>query len=292
MLVTGLRATRHSTTIWSHWAVPSGLVGAICRLVWRRRHVLLLHSGDVWLLERTPAGRLLARFIASQTDEIFAVSDALAARFASLSGRAAATLGCGVRSNPYDRTGDRPPRVGTLSRLVPSKGVLELARRRESLHAELHIAGEGPELAELRALPEQRATTLHGSLTGDAKLRFLNGLDVFLAPYSRSAWGQTEGLPVAVLEAMAAGCPVVAFESAVPAGLIASGEHGWLVPDGDFEALIARANELLGDAAARARMGDAARARAAPYGLDEVAARWAQVLTGRPAQAGRSFSNV
>jgi glycosyltransferase involved in cell wall biosynthesis len=280
MLFVSLRATRRSTTIWSHWALPSGLVGALCRLVWRRRHVLLLHSADVWLLEQLRGGRLLARFVSSQVDELYAVSAELAERFALLSGRRAQVLGCGVRANPYIRSAERPPRVGTLSRLVPSKGVLELARRRRGLTAELHIAGAGPELEDLRSLSGAGLPMLHGALTGDSKLKFLNDLDVFLAPYSRSAWGQGEGLPVAVLEAMAAGCPVVAFESAVPAGLITNGEHGWLVADGDFAALIARTNDLLADAAGRARMGEAARARTAPYELTSVAARWTRVLGG------------
>lgn len=278
MLIAGVRATRHSETIWSHWALPSGLVGAVCRMLWRRRHVLLLHSGDVWLLERLRAGRLLARFIASQTDEVYAVSEELAARFGMLSGCSAQVLGCGVRANTYARTANEPPRVGTLSRLVSSKGVLALARRRAELQAELHIAGDGPEAPALRTLRDHPMPILHGTITGNAKLRYLKSLDVFLAPYSRSAWGQPEGLPVAVLEAMTAGCPVVAFESAVPAGLIENGEHGWRVADGDFGALIGRANELIADPRARARMGEAARVRAAPYRLDAVAAQWTRVL--------------
>src|SRR5690606_23170508 len=117
MLIASLRATRESAAIWSHWALPGGLVGALCRLVWRRRHVLLLHSGDVWLLERLAGGRLLARFIASQTDEIFAVSAELGARFTALTGRSVQVLGCGVRANPFERMARQGARVGTLSRL-------------------------------------------------------------------------------------------------------------------------------------------------------------------------------
>lgn len=278
MLIASLRATRESTTIWSHWALPGGLVGALCRLVWRRRHVLLLHSGDVWLLEQLAGGRLLARFIASQADEVFAVSAELAGRFTALAGRPVHVLGCGVRPNSFERTGGRAPRVGVLSRLVPSKGALALARRRLDLQAELHIAGTGPEQQALETLSGGTPPHLHGALVGDAKLRFLSDLDLFVAPYSRSAWGQSEGLPVAVLEALAAGCPVVAFESAVPVGLVTSGENGWLVADGDFDALIERVNAVLADGAGRTRMSAAARRRAEQYRLDCVAARWTTVL--------------
>lgn len=277
MLRTSLHATRQSATIWSHWALPAGLVGALCRLVWRRRHVLLLHSGDVWLLENLPLGRLLTRFISSQTDEIYAVTAELAERFAALSGRRANVLGCGVRPNErrHERCG--PARVGTLARLVPSKGALALARRCSELDAELHIAGAGPEASALEALAGS-ALRVHGGLAGEAKLAYLRSLDVFLAPYTRSEWGQAEGLPVAILEAMATGCPIVAFAGAVPAGLIENGTSGWLVADGDFASLIAKANELVADPATRARMAERARVRVEPYLLPRVARQWAQIL--------------
>ncbi|HXS80861.1 MAG TPA: glycosyltransferase [Gammaproteobacteria bacterium] len=280
MLRTSLKATRDSAMIWSHWALPGGLVGALCRLVWRRPHVLLLHSGDVWLLERAPFGRLLTRFISSQTDEIYAVSAELAERFAALSGRRADVLGCGVRPNERRRVPCAPTRVGTLARLVPSKGALALAKRQAELDAELHIAGAGPEGPALQALAG-RALCVHGELAGEAKLEYLRGLDVFLAPYMRSEWGQVEGLPVAVLEAMATGCPIVAFAGAVPAGLIENGTCGWLVADGDFGALIAKVNELIADPAARARMAERARARVEPYLLPRVASQWTQILKTR-----------
>jgi glycosyltransferase involved in cell wall biosynthesis len=278
MLYVSLRATRQAATIWSHWALPGGLVGAICRAVWRRRHVLLLHSGDVWLLERLRFGGLLARFIASQTDEIYAVSAELAERFAAVAGRRPGVLGCGVRVNERERVALVPARVGTLARLVPSKGALALAKLHKTLHAELHIAGGG---AEASALEAQAGDGLHvhGELAGEAKLDYLRGLDVFLAPYMRSEWGQAEGLPVAVLEAMAAGCPIVAFAGAVPAGLIENGKSGWLVPDGDFAALIAKANELIADSATRKRMGEAARSRVEPYLLPRVASAWLRILS-------------
>ncbi len=277
MLRTSLRATRQSATIWSHWALPGGLVGALCRLIWRRRHVLLLHSGDVWLLERIRFGGLLARFISSQTDEVYAVTEELARRFAALTGRHAEVLGCGVQANERTRPASAPVRVGTLARLVPSKGALALARLHAGIHAELHIAGAGPEGRLLEALAGN-TLSVRGELAGEAKLEYLRSLDVFLAPYMRSEWGQGEGLPVAVLEAMAAGCPVVAFAAAVPAGLIENGRNGWLVADSDFAALIAKVNELIADPAARVRMGEAARARVEPYLLPRVAWQWTKIL--------------
>ena len=65
---------------------------------------------------------------------------------------------------------------------------------------------------------------------------------------------------------------------AVPAGLIENGTSGWLVADGDFASLIAKANELVADPATRARMAERARVRVEPYLLPRVARQWAQIL--------------
>src|SRR5581483_5475097 len=71
----------------------------------------------------------------------------------------------------------------------------------------------------------------------------------------------TEGLPNVVLEAGAAGVPVVATAVGGTPEAVADGPTGWLVPPGDPVRLADRITELLADPAARRRMGAAARAR-------------------------------
>lgn len=279
MLWTGLRAARHSRVIWSHWALPAGFVGSLCRMILGRRHVLLLHSADVWLMESIPGGRWLARFISSQTDELFAVSPELVERFAALCGRRGQVLGCGVTDNVLSTRPNARPRVGMMSRLVPSKRVVPLSRLAHTINGELHIAGDGPEADELKQHCEKdRQIVWHGSLAGEDKLRFLADLDVFAAPYGYTKWGQSEGLPTTVLEAMTASCPVVAFCSAVPAGLIENGVNGLVVADGDFAAMICAINELLSNPLQRRDLGAAARASVRSHRLDLVAASWHRIL--------------
>jgi len=296
-----LSLARSARAVWSHWAVPAGVVGATCRRLLRRPHALLLHSADVFYLERHAAGRRLARFIARHTDHLAGVSPAVIARFEALSGRRGDVLGCGVRMErpPLDDgassgpptadagDGDPPgadappgPRAGTLSRLVPSKGVLPLLRRAHELSGSLHVAGDGPERDEVAALcaRDPARAVFHGPLVGAAKTRHLAALDAFVAPYRRSAWGQPEGLPVTVLEAMAAATPVVAYAGAVPPGLVVDGETGRLVPDGDEDGLLRAVNELLADRQRARVMGRAARRAAQPWALDSVAHRWQSVL--------------
>ena len=80
--------------------------------------------------------------------------------------------------------------------------------------------------------------------------------DIFVMP---SLW---EGLPLAVLEGMHAGNPIVATEASGIPEAVTSGQEGLLVPPADVPALAAALRRLLEDPAERRRMGDAARARA------------------------------
>jgi glycosyltransferase involved in cell wall biosynthesis len=279
MLTTAVRAARGCRLVWSHWAVPGGLVGSMCGLLTGIPHVLLLHSADVWLLENRRWGRCLARWIAAHTDRLFGVNAAVIERFARLSGRRGEVLGCGVARNLEPRPARSACRVGLLSRLVSSKGVAEFFDVASALDAEIHVAGAGPESARVAAgcsrLPH---AVFHGPVLGRAKQRLLAEMDVFAAPYVAAPWGQTEGTPVSVLEAMAAGCAVVAFRSAVPQDLFAAGEQGVLVPDGDIVAFVDAIRGLLRNPRRCGRIGASARSRVEPLLLERVAPRWAGVL--------------
>ena len=68
----------------------------------------------------------------------------------------------------------------------------------------------------------------------------LNDADLFLLPSVTGADGDMEGIPVALMEAMAVGIPVIStFHSGIPE-LIESEQSGWLVPENDAQALAER----------------------------------------------------
>jgi glycosyltransferase involved in cell wall biosynthesis len=73
---------------------------------------------------------------------------------------------------------------------------------------------------------------------------------------------RTEGLPRVIMEAMAAGLPVIASDVGGISTLVHDGENGYLIPIGDHHALAVRLRELLSDASLRRRMGDAGYIRA------------------------------
>jgi glycosyltransferase involved in cell wall biosynthesis len=85
----------------------------------------------------------------------------------------------------------------------------------------------------------------------------LAGLDLLVLPSRREAFGMI------LLEAMAAGTPVIASNSGGPTEIIRNGESGLLVPEGDADALAGAIRWALDDAALRGRLAEDGRARVA-----------------------------
>ena len=84
-----------------------------------------------------------------------------------------------------------------------------------------------------------------------------------------------EGLPLALLEAMAKGLAVVSFDNcAGPREVIEHGADGLLVPGGDERALARAICALIESPALRRRLGAAARRKAAAYAIEAVGPRW------------------
>jgi glycosyltransferase involved in cell wall biosynthesis len=173
-------------------------------------------------------------------------------------GRAAAraALGCG----PDEVS------VGIASRLVPGKGHAFLidavgAAHRKAAAIRLHVAGDGALGGELR----QRASrllppgvaTFHGHVTDIGS--FLAACDVLVFP-TLPEFG--EGFGLAALEAMAAGCPVVATPMGGLPDMVVDGVTGMLVAPGAVDQLAAALVHLAEDAALRTAMGANAAARA------------------------------
>lgn len=123
------------------------------------------------------------------------------------------------------------------------------------------VAGAGPERANLEALAATlglAGSVLFLGQRGDVPA-LLRAADVFVLP------SLSEGMPLSILEAMAARLPVVATEVGGVSRLVVEGETGHLVPPQQPAALAAAISRLAGDDALRAAMGAAGRRRVAEH---------------------------
>ena len=160
--------------------------------------------------------------------------------------------------------GRRPVVLGTAARLDPRKGhafLIEMAARLKTRNFpfRLLIAGDGPLLQGLGRDVERRGLGKEVSLLGFVRdpASFMNGLDVFLFP------SLSEGFGFAMVEAMAAALPVVAFDATSSSEIVDHGRTGLLVPQNNAGALADAVEILAGDPVLRNRMGQAGRRRAA-----------------------------
>ncbi len=129
------------------------------------------------------------------------------------------------------------------------------------------IAGEGPLERELKAMVSARGLEKDFIFAGFVKdvSPLLEALDVLVLPSLR------EGFPMAVLEAMSAGKPVIASDIDGVKESVSGGESGLLVPPGDARALAGAMLSLFRDRAAAAAMGRrGGELAAARFGLDRT----------------------
>lgn len=150
--------------------------------------------------------------------------------------------------------------IGAVGRLDAQKaqGVLvdAVSRLKDRLPLRCVILGDGPRRAALQAQIRRLSLERHVWLLGEREdvPAWLSSLDLFVLP---SLW---EGLPNALLEAMALGVPAVASAVDGVREVIEDGVNGALVPPGSPQALARKIEVLLGDPQDRARLGAAARA--------------------------------
>jgi glycosyltransferase involved in cell wall biosynthesis len=153
-------------------------------------------------------------------------------------------------------------RIVAVGRLQRPKDFFTLVRAVKGLPAgafEMAVVGEGPDRRrleqEIRGLGLSDRVHLYGERR-DVRDVLANS-DLFVLSSS------SEGLPLSVLEAMAAGLPVIASRVGGIPELVVDGVTGILVPPGDESALGAALRRLVDDSALRRRLGDAGHARAA-----------------------------
>lgn len=152
--------------------------------------------------------------------------------------------------------------LGAIGRLHPAKGFNDLITamtllKTETNSIQLLIVGEGELLNQLKLQVHNNnlsGTIKFTGLRNDIP-EILSALDVLVSP---SLW---EGLPNVVLEAMAAGKPVVATSVGGTPEAVVDGETGLLVPPRNPEALATAILRLLGNSELRTRMGHAGRER-------------------------------
>ncbi len=172
-----------------------------------------------------------------------------------------------------------PWRLVCVARIEPKKGLLHLAEAMRILkhergrRVELHLVGEPDRgnaasqayAKELSDFCQQHSLwgTVHleGRKPQTEVRRFLEGSHVFVAPFVETDAGDKDGIPTALLEAMATGIVVVTTDAGSMAEVVTHDVDGVRVPQRDGRALADAIERLLDDPGRRQQLGRAAAAR-------------------------------
>lgn len=268
----------------------SPLPGAVARLAAPRSTGFVHTEHSVW--PRYRAGTRMANALTyGRNSRVFAVSEGVAASIRRSPRLPVEVLYHGIDTRavvagPTARTAARlqldipenVPVVGTVGSLSAKKDQLTLLKALTTLRdtvpdVQLVIIGGGPLETDLRRetrnLGMENAVTFLG-IRHDAQ-QLLPAFDVF------ALTSIYEGLPLVLIEAMAAGLPCVATAIEGVTEVVADGVEGVLVPARDHEAVSTALAELLADSSERAKLGRQGQAKAVRFSLANAATNMQEI---------------
>lgn len=275
-----LAAHERYDLVHAHWMLPNGPIAALAAAAADLPLVVSLHGSDVFVAERSRWLRGVARRVLAGARAVVACSRDLAERAM----RIAPGIDCNVI--PYgvdveDLSGSNAAawreRAGAgaadflvvgLGRLVAKKGFSDLIRaagrlRDRGLSIRVAIGGGGDLEPELRAQASEAGigggVRLLGDVPHDEVGALLAAADAVAVPSVRDERGNVDGLPNVLLEALAAGRPVVATRIAGIPDVVEDGRNGILVPAGDPAALADALGHVAADRGLRERLGAEAK---------------------------------
>lgn len=270
--------------VHAHWILPNGFVAERTRRATGVPFCATLHGSDVFMAERNPLFSSMAAKALAGAAHVTSCSADLQKRLVAIGGDlhrskvhlvpngtdvvAAERDIAGIRRRYGFDSGDRL--VVAVGRLVDKKGFSYLVDAAPAIleavpEARIVIGGEGelgPSLeARAQATGVGERVSFTGGLSHPEVLQLLAAADVVVMPSVRDPKGNIDGLPIVVLEAMAAERPVVASDVAGMPLAIEHGQSGLLVQERSSQAIASAVTTLLLEPGRAAQLGQAARAR-------------------------------
>lgn len=255
------------------WTTVRGQYGVIAALLARGVRTVVVEQAP--LPTDSPLQRSLKRMTSRRVSAHVAVGKRSARAVEEAFGLSAGsvrTIYNGVPDLPVDPLPRRAngPVIGAVGRLSPEKGYDVAIRALTGLPgATFVLVGDGAERPRLEALAGELGVAERVEVIGwsSEPRRYLPGFDVFVLP------SRQEGFPLAVVEAMLAGVPVVASDVGSVGEAVVEAETGFLVPPDDPAALSERLRHVIADPELARKLGDSGRERARANFTAETMAR-------------------
>jgi glycosyltransferase involved in cell wall biosynthesis len=244
---------REFDVLQSMMVYPTGFVGYLCGKLTELPYFAWIRGGDYYFMKENRIKRWTIQKVLSDTLVLVQTPRIRKDVHREFPEADLSVLGNGVEVPPETASGDAVIFVG---RLEKQKGVHILVEAMAGTDERLLIVGDGSQRTAL----EERAAELGvnaefaGEVSPEDVADHLHYGKVFVLPSIRG-----EGLPNAMLEAMAVGLPVIVTDTGGVADGVREGETGYVVPPGDAGALRDRIRTLCSDEALRESMATRAR---------------------------------
>lgn len=248
--------------------IRDGLIFFIVQKIFRKKVVLHVHGG--YYLMHESDGKLLSFFLNNMfnnAQRIIVLSDLeqeiLEKRYGKLPFYSFPNA---VDMQSISRFTKEPPaakiRFIFMGRINRTKGIYTITKSLAALSKyydqfSLRIFGNGPDLDEWTAELAQLQGlqySFEGVVGGDDKWEALSGSDVFLLPALHS-----EGMPIAMIEAMAAGCVVIVTDVASIKAVVTDNENGILLEEHSAEELARKMEDIILGKTDMKRLGENAK---------------------------------
>ncbi|MBN1147477.1 MAG: glycosyltransferase [Anaerolineales bacterium] len=270
-----------SRVIHAHWVLPNGLVAAWVAALRKIPFIISLHGSDIFVAQRNPIFRAVARWVFRRANGVTACSPELQQAALALGApNDTILLAWGADPNIFHPDRRTPQKsylsletkpdiiIAALGRLVFKKGFDNLVSAmsivvKEHPGAHLILGGDGLLLNELHRQAKQLGISNHVSFPGripwDEVPIFLANADIFVLPSIRDPHGNVDGLPTVLLEAMSSGAAIVASDIGGVQLVMNDGQNGLIVPPGDTQILAQAILSLVKNKDKRIALGRSAR---------------------------------
>jgi len=296
--------------IHSHWIIPSGLIGALCQKLFRIRHVMTIHAAGLFTLNKIPFKRFIADFIITNSSQVTVVSSYIKDELKEIITPALninldkklSIIPMGVNTSDFmvDIEKNKLKNKYNLNsksvllyfgRLAEKKGIPYLIKAMPSIltnHEDiiLVICGGGPDKNELETLVSELNIVSNVKFTGyisdEEKIEYFSFADILVVPSIVTSGGDTEGLPVVIMEGLAAGLPIIASDAGGIKDAIINMETGILIKQKSSDEIVKAVNIIMKNKELQSNLAERGKLLARNmFSWDKISDRYFKVLSKR-----------
>lgn len=292
--------------VHSHWIVSSGLVGAICKKVFGTKHLLTEHAAGLVALNKFPFKRPLAGFILRNCDSISVVSSYVYDRLLEF-------VPLKILNDTKRKLEIIPMRIDTkhfkvnkdknelkakykiqsknvllfIGRLAEKKGVIYLIDALPQIiskapDAVLIICGNGPLKNDCEMLVKKIGMNSFVKFTGHIsdkeEIDYLSMADLLIVPSIVTHDGDTEGLPVVILEGLSMGKPIIASDVGGIKDVIKNGINGFLIEEKNSNSIAVYVTKVLSSEELMSKLSKSAISIANEYDWKIIGNKYGKIL--------------